>query len=99
MLKNLCDCLTANDWPCVKKQIDNYLGTVNKNNEEEVIVAGFKKWLLSNQCVQEVNVQQGLIETNPPIKQFNLKITTAGGIVEKNIGIQISKKVLKANIY
>ncbi len=99
MSKNFCDCLIQNDWACVKTEVNKYLNTVNKNNEEDVIATDFKKWLLNNECIKEVDIQPGLIETYPPIKQFALKITTPKGIIEKTLGIQISKKVLQAHIY
>jgi len=99
MSKNFCDCLKQDDWACIKKEVDKYLNTLDKNEQEDNITADFKKWLMKNECIQEVDIQQGLIETNPPIKQFALKITTPNGIMTKTIGVQISKTVLKAYIH
>ena len=99
MSKNFCDCLIQNDWDCVKTEVNKYLNTLNKNSSEDSISADFKQWLLKNECVKDVNILPGLVETNPPIKQFALKITSPKGIIEKTLGIQISKKILQAHIY
>jgi hypothetical protein len=99
MPKDFCDCLVNKDWSCVKKDINTYLNTVDKNSPEDSISAGFKQWLLKNTCITQVTIMPGMVETNPPIKQFQVTITTPGGTIEKTLGIQISKKILQAHIY
>ncbi len=99
MSKSFCDCLIKNDWPCVKKDINKYLNTIDKNTAEDSISAGFKQWLLKNDCIKEVNILPGMVRTDPPIKQFELNVKTPSGTVGRTIGIQISKTILKAHIY
>ncbi len=98
MANDFCTCLKEEDWPCIKKEVNGFLNSLNTREDEQNNFEKIKTWLASFPCVSEVAAAPGEIRTDPPIKEFIVKINTAEGEATKTIPIRFSSKKYEINI-
>ena len=70
--KNFCMSLINQDKKEVKKIVENYLATINALEDSKMNFKKIKNWLESNSCIQGVDLSDEIIETYPPIVEFNI---------------------------
>ena len=87
MDSNLCKALLANDKTQLKKCIDPFLKTLDMKEKKAVSFEKIKNWLEEQDCVENVEMERGVLESQPPIKVFLIKINTETKL--RSIGVQI----------
>jgi len=93
--KDFCPALQMNDRATLKALIDPELAKLDVKGDEERNFQTFKQWLEQHECVESVDVEAGVLRSNPPIKQFNLTVRTTAtpeATEKRGIGIRIFPK-------
>jgi hypothetical protein len=92
---DFCPALQMNDRATLKVLIDPELAKLDVKGDEERNFQTFKQWLEKHECVESVDVEAGVLRSNPPIKLFNLTVRTAAkpeATERRGIGVRISPK-------
>ena len=99
MNNKLCQALVENDKAILRELIDEELvalspaaGNLDRTFEE------IKTWLKNHDCITSVEIVSGVLRTEPPIKEFVIKIRNNLNKIEiRNIGITLFPDKLRLN--
>ena len=74
MEKNFCDAITSKNEPALGKIIDRFVSGLDTRGDEENNFLQIKTWLQSHDCIESVQVGYGMLRSEPPIKEFHIKL-------------------------
>lgn len=75
--------------------IDSFLVAMDKNISREQQFANIRNWLLRQDCVREVTLNNGYIRTSPPLKIITVTAKDDKILIKKTISISIEAQGLR----
>lgn len=93
MEKDFCQALMDNDRKALQPLVNAFLETLNPKDTYELNINKIKKWLEAYDCIEEVRISAELLDTDPPVQQFN--VSYAGketGISTTTIGVILNQQ-------
>lgn len=91
--QDYCQALQKNDRAALKALIDPELAKLDAQGDAERNFQTLKEWLERHDCVASVEVERGVLRSDPPIKQFHVTVRmTPDDTANRDIGIRLSPK-------
>jgi len=87
--------LVANDRPGLQKLVDNYLENLNTEEAQQTNFEKIQNWIAGHDCVDSVEAKSELLDSDPPVKQFIVKVK--GSAQPVSIGISLQKAKWRFN--
>jgi hypothetical protein len=92
--QDFCEALQKNDRAALKAALDPELAKLDAKGDAERNFQTLKAWMEKQACVASVDIERGVLRTDPPIKQFTITVRTAtpGSTEKREIGVRIAPK-------
>jgi hypothetical protein len=99
MEKDFCQALLEDDRKALQPLVNAFLGTLDVQDDPNSNWLKIKEWVERNDCVDHVKIVNGMLRTEPPIKEFiiQLKTTSAEKAQQKDIGITVFSNKFEFN--
>lgn len=95
MEEKFCQALIDNDRATLKAIINTKLDTLKMANNLDENFELLMTWIEELECVTEVEKYPDLLDTEPPVQEFNITISiNSGNQIKRSIGIRITEEKL-----
>jgi hypothetical protein len=95
MSKDFCNAIVDNDRQQMKHTVDSFLRKLDRSVNEQQQFERIKSWLQSHECIHHVEITGEMLDTDPPVKEFIIRLKTGGS---NTIGIVVSPEQLRFNL-
>ena len=95
---DFCRALQHDDRALLRAILDPVLQAEGAGNRDESI-RRLKSWLEAQECVASVEISPDLLDSEPPVQELIVTMTSAAGaaVARKSIGIRLDPKRLSVN--
>jgi len=98
MNKDFCHAVTENDRKALQVLINSQLETLDSSKSLSENFEHIKSWLENHDCISKVEIVQGVLRSEPPIKEFVLTLKNdLNNNKIRSIGIQLFPDKLRFN--
>jgi hypothetical protein len=95
MSKDFCNAIVDNDRQQMKDTVDGFLRKLDMSESQQQQFERIKLWLETHDCVHHVDISREMLDTDPPVKEFVIRLKTGGS---NTIGIVASREQLLFNL-
>lgn len=90
MNKDFCHAIKENDRELLQVLLNAQLEKLDSSNTLNDNFQQFKSWLINHDCISDVEIVQGVLRSEPPIKEFILTLKNdLNNNKIRSIGIQL----------
>ena len=95
MSKDFCNAIVDNDRHQMKYTVDSFLRKLDTSESQQQQFERIKLWLETHDCIHHVDISREMLDTDPPVKEFIIRLKTGGS---NTIGIVASREQLLFNL-